>query len=64
MVFFDHYEEGVTEFEFDRSEFDKATSVLGIDPIKNTGDILYSFRHRNEWSPKVFWQPSRKIENG
>ncbi len=52
-VFVDHYEDGVTEFEFDRSEFDKATSELGIDPIKNTGDILYSFRHRNEFPDSI-----------
>ena len=46
-VFFDHFTEGTTEFGFHREELEDAVSVLGVDRVKNLGDITYSFRHRN-----------------
>jgi hypothetical protein len=46
MVFFEHYREGMTEFEFERAEIEAAAANLGIVLPKNIGDVLYSFRYR------------------
>ncbi|WP_428277769.1 endonuclease [Candidatus Palauibacter sp.] len=46
-VFFDHYEEGLAEFEFEREELEDAVAALGVARVKNLGDIPYSFRYRN-----------------
>ncbi len=45
-VFFDNYNQGAAEFEFERKELKEAASELGIDEAANIGDILYSFRYR------------------
>lgn len=47
-VFFDHHEEGLTEFEFQREELEDAVTALGVARVKNLGDIPYSFRYRND----------------
>ena len=52
-VFFDHYEEGLTEFEFQREELEDAVTALGIARVKNLGDILYSFRYRNPFPDRI-----------
>ncbi|WP_419166138.1 endonuclease [Candidatus Palauibacter sp.] len=46
-VFFDHYAQGLTEFEFQREELEDAVAALGVARVKNLGDITYSFRYRN-----------------
>jgi len=46
-IFFDHFESGSTEFEFDRKELEESYIALGFPRIKNIGDIPYSFRYRN-----------------
>ena len=46
-VFFDHFEAGATQFEFDRKELEESYIELGFPRIKNIGDITYSFRYRN-----------------
>lgn len=46
-VFFGHFEEGATEFEFHREELEEAAPALGIRGVKNLGDVPYSFRYRN-----------------
>lgn len=46
-VFFDHFTEGKAEFSFRREELEDAIATLGVDRVKNLGDITYSFRHRN-----------------
>ena len=46
-IFFDHFEAGSTEFEFDREELEESYVALGFSRIKNIGDIPYSFRYRN-----------------
>ncbi|MYB05915.1 MAG: endonuclease [Gemmatimonadetes bacterium] len=46
-VFFDHFAEGTTEFRFRREELEDAITALGVERIKNLGDITYSFRHRH-----------------
>ncbi|MFN3715963.1 MAG: hypothetical protein ACK4R8_04450 [Thiobacillus sp.] len=37
-----------TEFEFTRDEFVAIAETLGITLPKNVGDVIYSFRYRNE----------------
>lgn len=46
-VFFDHFTEGTTEFGFRREELEDAITALGVERVKNLGDVTYSFRHRN-----------------
>ncbi len=50
-IFFDHYEEGLTEFEFDREEMTEAARALGIDPPANLGDVLYAYRNGRQALP-------------
>jgi hypothetical protein len=45
-IFFDRYLEGLTEFEFIRSDIPAAAQSLGIEEPKNIGDAIYSIRYR------------------
>ncbi len=45
-IFFDHFEEGITEFTFKREELVEKARKLEIDLPKNLGDIIYTFRYR------------------
>jgi hypothetical protein len=45
-IFFDHWVEGITEFEFERSEVEIHAKKEGIALPKNIGDVFYSFRFR------------------
>jgi hypothetical protein len=47
-VFTDHYKENAVEFEFTREEFVHIAKSLEITLPKNVGDVVYSFRYRNE----------------
>lgn len=47
-IFFDHFADGLTEFEFARTEMDTQAAALGIDLPRNLGDVIYSFRFRND----------------
>ncbi len=53
QVFKRHYQPGLEEFEFSRSEFDEFATLLGIVLPKNLGDILYTFRYRSELSDDI-----------
>lgn len=46
-IFFDGYTEGVTAFEFSRSDFEAKAQQLGIVLPKNIGDVIYSIRYRS-----------------
>ncbi|MCF7816613.1 MAG: hypothetical protein K9M54_01925 [Kiritimatiellales bacterium] len=46
-IFTNHFSD-CDEFEFDREEVVSVAMELGIDLPKNLGDIIYSFRYRNE----------------
>jgi len=46
-IFTTHFDES-TEFEFDRDELIAVAAELNIDLPKNLGDLIYSFRYRNE----------------
>ena len=52
-IFFDHYREGETTFEFDRTEIKSAAKSLGIDLPDNLGDVIYSFRFRTALPERV-----------
>ena len=45
-IFLDRYGEGAMEVEFDREDFVEHAKMLGIEPPKNLGDVIYSFRFR------------------
>ena len=47
-IFFDHFTDGATEFEFVREELERGAAELGFPPVKNIGDVPYSFRYRND----------------
>ena len=46
-IFFTHYQEGTTEFQFLREELEEGAAALGFARVKNIGDVPYSFRYRN-----------------
>ena len=52
-IFFDHYRENETSFEFDRMEIKSAAQSLGIDLPDNLGDVIYSFRFRTGLPERV-----------
>lgn len=47
-VFNAHFRAGAAEFEFTRDEFVAIAQSLRIELPKNVGDVIYSFRYRNE----------------
>lgn len=52
-VFHNHYLPGVDSFEFTREELAAVASELGLQLPKNPGDLIYSFRYRNELPSKI-----------
>ncbi len=61
-VFFDHFEEGLTEFEFLREELEEGAASLGFARVKNIGDVPYSFRYRNKLPDSVLDTQSKGRE--
>ena len=59
-IFFAHYVKGATEFEFVREELEKGAAELGFPPVKNIGDIPYSFRYRNNLPDRIFEDPTQR----
>jgi hypothetical protein len=45
-IFFKHFQEGMKEFRFERTEINQVAEELDITLPKNLGDVLYSFRYR------------------
>ena len=45
-LFFEKYEQGATRISFEREELTQIAEELGLDPIKNLGDVVYSFNFR------------------
>ncbi|MFZ0419304.1 MAG: hypothetical protein WAM04_14490 [Candidatus Sulfotelmatobacter sp.] len=45
-IFHDHFKNGITEFEFERTELSSNAKKLRIKLPDNLGDIIYSFRYR------------------
>jgi hypothetical protein len=47
-IFFRHYQEGIREVPFEREELVHTAQELGINVPLNLGDIMYSFRYRQQ----------------
>jgi len=47
-IFRGHYQEGQHRFDFKREDIDRITQELGLERIKNYGDLIYTFRYRDE----------------
>ncbi|CAH4958832.1 hypothetical protein [Klebsiella pneumoniae] len=52
-IFFSHYQVGMREFEFNRTEIAAMAAELGIDIPKNVGDVIYSVRYRIDLPEKI-----------
>jgi hypothetical protein len=52
-IFFNHWSNDVTEFEFVREEIETVASELAITLPKNVGDLIYSFRFRVPLPEKI-----------
>ncbi len=52
-IFQSHYADGITEFPFARTELEDAAKELLIELPKNLGDVVYSFRYRNEMPEEI-----------
>ena len=52
-IFFDRYTEGATALDFTRSDIETNAATLSIVLPKNVGDVLYSFRFRNDLPEKI-----------
>lgn len=52
-IFIDRFVEGATSIEFARSDIKEAASSTGVRIPDNIGDVIYSFRFRNELPPKI-----------
>lgn len=48
LIFKNHYKKGMTEFEFERGEIDTHSKANNIKKPDNLGDLIYSFRYRNQ----------------
>lgn len=52
-VFANHYLHKSEAFEFTRDELEVIATELGIKLPKNIGDLIYSFRYRNDLPPSI-----------
>jgi hypothetical protein len=52
-IFLKHYQAGVAEIAFQRSDINQAADELAIKLPKNLGDVLYSFRYRTSLPDSV-----------
>ena len=52
-IFFDHWSDGVTEFEFARDDLKTKADQLHVKIVDNVGDIIYSFRYRMALPPAI-----------
>lgn len=46
-IFLERYKENLTSIDFTREDIERASEKIGVSLPKNLGDILYSFRFRN-----------------
>ncbi|MGH6952412.1 MAG: endonuclease [Vitreimonas sp.] len=52
-IFFDHWSERATQFEFERKEIEKFADELDIELPDNQGDLIYYFRFRSALPEKI-----------
>lgn len=61
-IFFDHWQKGVSEFVFEREEIKAKAGKLGIDLPDNLGDLIYSFRFRQDLPEAIIkTQPKGRV---
>lgn len=60
-IFERHYKKGTATFEFERAEIEAVAAELAIKLPKNLGDLVYSFRYRNEL-PKAITSTAPKAK--
>ena len=61
-IFFNSYKPGIKEIKFGREEFNVVAKELDFEPIKNLGDIIYSFRYRNELPTRIVETADKDFE--
>lgn len=61
-IFFDHWAEGLTAFEFERAEIEAHAAKESIALPKNIGDLIYSFRFRTALPQKILETQSDGLE--
>lgn len=47
-IFLDKYKPGIETLDFTREEILSASTDLALNPPKNVGDVVYSFRYRSD----------------
>jgi hypothetical protein len=52
-IFFKYYQDGLKELSFKRNDITEMAEELGMKIPKNIGDVMYSFRYRNELPPNI-----------
>jgi hypothetical protein len=52
-IFFDHWTEGIEEFEFQRGDLAKKAKQLEVPSPDNLGDVVYSLRYRIELPDRI-----------
>lgn len=62
QIFKSHFKKGVTEFEFTRQDIENTAAALKIVLPKNQGDVVYSFRYRNELPEAILKTAPRGME--
>lgn len=62
QVFVNHYTKGATSFEFPREELEQIATKHDIKLPKNQGDLIYSFRYRNELPEEIKSTAGRGLE--
>ena len=48
-----YFEPKLKEFSFERTELEEIIRTLGLSPIKNLGDILYTYRFRRHFPSSI-----------
>lgn len=61
-IFFDHYQSLNEELYFKREDLEQAALELGVEPIKNLGDIIYSIRYRLGMPEKIIKTQPKGME--
>src|ERR1039457_5184201 len=52
---FEKFSDGANDFEFPRSELVKACETLGVKRIDNIGDVIYTYRYREDLPQSILY---------
>lgn len=61
-IFFNHYEEGIVEFEFAREEIEAVAAEIAVKLPKNQGDVTYALRYRIEYPESILLTQPEGLE--